>query len=129
MLPYHYTSLQYYNHYRLTRLPQVLLSEPLIHLMDVFSESRKGEIRKEVLAAFARGRESTADPILLHTLLDMARHLHDSLDSLSAQGTSRHIASLISGFVVKIDFGRDLEQQLNLLVECRAAFPNLEPVL
>lgn len=32
------------------------------------------------------------------------------------------------GFVTRMDFGRDLEQQLNFYVECRAAFPNFDAV-
>ncbi len=73
------------------------------------------------------------DPVLLHTLFDIARSLHDSLDSLSFADDRRQISGLVLGFVRKasqptktaltassqIDFGRDLEKQLNTYVECR----------
>lgn len=35
---------------------------------------------------------------------------------------------MIISFIRKIDFGHDLEQQLNVYVECRAAFTNLDSV-
>jgi hypothetical protein len=48
--------------------------------------------------------------------------------NITAAGEQRHIASLIGYFIEKIDFGRDLEQQLNTYVECRAIFCNLDEV-
>lgn len=80
------------------------------------------------MAVFSKSGGSVNDAILIHTLFDIARTLHDSIDSLSPEGEQRHVASLISGFIHKIDFGRDLEQQLNVYVECRAAFSNLDAV-
>ena len=50
------------------------------------------------------------------------------VDAMSSEGERRHIANLICGFIAKIDFKRDLEQQLNIFVDCRAAFPNMELV-
>jgi hypothetical protein len=40
----------------------------------------------------------------------------------------RQIGNLISGFVKKVDYGRDFEQQLSFYVEARSAFPNLDSV-
>merc|ERR1711924_392967 len=71
---------------------------------------------------------ATSDIIIINTLFDLARDLHDSVDSLSEAGERRHISNLICGFVEKIDFGQDLEQQLNVFVDCRGAFANLDSV-
>ena len=71
---------------------------------------------------------STNDAILINFLFDIGRTLHDSIDVLSPEGEKRHIASLLCSFITKIDFGRDLEQQLNMYVECRAIFCNLDQV-
>jgi hypothetical protein len=57
------------------------------------------------------------------------RTLHDSIDNLTDEGERRHVSLVITGFITKIDFGRDLEQALNLYVDCRAAFANLDMVL
>jgi hypothetical protein len=35
-------------------------------------------------------------------VFDLARTVHDSIDSLSPEGEQRHISSLISGFIAKV---------------------------
>ena len=61
-------------------------------------------------------------------MFDICRTIHDSVDCLSPEGERRYIGNLLNGFIGKIDFGRDLEQQLNVYVECRAIFCNLDMV-
>ncbi|KAH8066549.1 hypothetical protein JL722_996 [Aureococcus anophagefferens] len=72
---------------------------------------------------------TVSDPVLVHAILEIGRVAHDALDSLSPDGERRHVASLVCGFVDAVDFGRDVERQLGVYVECRAAFHNLDPVL
>ena len=109
----------------------VLASDHLLKLLDLFRPHRKVEIAKELLAGTAGGdkKKRFKDPVLIGTVLEIARVAHDSLDSLSPDGERKHVASLILGFVDHIDMGRDLERQLGVYVECRAAFPNLDAVL
>jgi hypothetical protein len=45
---------------------------------------------------------------------------------LSHRRTPSRLSS--SGVSGEVDFGKDLEQQLNIYVECRAAFANLDAV-
>lgn len=71
---------------------------------------------------------STNDTILLNTMFYICRILHDSIDNLSSDGEKRHISSLLSIFIHKIDFDRDLEQQLMIYTECRALFYNLDSI-
>jgi hypothetical protein len=48
--------------------------------------------------------------------------------ALTVDDEKRQIGNLISGFVKKVDYGRDFEQQLSFYVESRSAFPNLDSV-
>ena len=65
--------------------------------------------------------------LFIHSFIHSFIHLF-IVDLLTAR-ERRHIGNLISGGLIgKVDFKRDLEQQLNIYVECRAAFPNLEIV-
>lgn len=86
------------------------------------------EICKQLLETVSKHQPPTSNPIFINTLFDMARTLHDSIDAMSAEGERKNITVLICSFIGKIDFKKDLEQQLNLFVECRAAFPNLDDV-
>jgi hypothetical protein len=45
--------------------------------------------------------------------------MHDSLDSLSFDDERRQIGRLIVHFVRRVDFGRDLEAQLNQYADFR----------
>ena len=49
--------------------------------------------------------------------------------SLTLVDEKRATGQLVTGFVRKIDYGRDFEQQLNFFVEARASFCNLDAVL
>lgn len=71
----------------------------------------------------------TSDGILIHTMFEIGRTLHDSVDLLSPEGERRQISHQLCRFIDRIDFGKDLEQQLNIYVECRAIFCNLDIVL
>lgn len=75
-----------------------------------------------------KSSKTTNDPVLINTVFDLARVIHDSVDGLSAVSDVNYNSLLLCNFIDQIDFGRDLEQQLNFYVECRAAFANLEVV-
>ena len=106
----------------------VLTSDHLLKIMDMFKGPRKVSLCMDVLDLFRRTQTRTGDAVLINTMIDIGRSLHDSLDMLSADGDRRHISRLINGFIGKIDFGRDLEQQLTTFVECRGIFSNLDQV-
>lgn len=58
--------------------------------------------------------------MLINTLFDFGRAVHDSLDVLSPSAETLRRGALLVRFIKKVDFGRDLEQQLNFYVECRS---------
>jgi len=49
--------------------------------------------------------------------------------AMTLDDEKRSISNVICGFVRKISFGRDLEQQLSFYVESRASFTNLDIIL
>lgn len=59
-------------------------------------------------------------PIVIFVFLGSALTLDDE---------RRQISNLICGFVRKVSFGRDFEQQLSFYVEARSSFTNLDSVL
>jgi hypothetical protein len=84
-------------------------------------------------------------------MFEIARTCHDTLDVMSSEDDVRSVASLICTFIkqvrrhalllldeagchgralpsLQIDFGRDLERQLEVFVDCRLSFPNIDQV-
>lgn len=109
----------------------LLTSQHFMEIVDTFKGGRKIMLCKMLLEKFASSQNDStkrSDPVVIHTVFDLARYLHDSLDYLSAQSEREKIATLIANFVENIDFGRNLEQQLNVYVDCRAGFANLDKV-
>jgi anti-sigma28 factor (negative regulator of flagellin synthesis) len=106
----------------------VLSSESLLKMLDIFKGIQKVQLCKEIIDSFHRQQKKTNDPVLINTLFDLARTIHDSVDGLSPITDVHYNSFLIISFIDLIDFGRDLEQQLNFYVECRGAFPNLDAV-
>ena len=106
----------------------ILTNEHTLRLLDVFKGRRKVSLCMDILDSFNRTHTSTGDAVLIHTMFDIGRSLHDSLDHMSAEGDKRQVSGLINGLIDKIDFGKDLEQQLSTYVECRGIFSNLDLV-
>lgn len=78
--------------------------------------------------SFRNQPSSTSDAVLINNLFDLCRTVHESVDCLSSSSDIQNAASLLCAFIVKISFGKDLEQQLNFYCDCRAAFCNLDQV-
>jgi len=89
------------------------------------------EVCKRIMEAYVHEHhEPTSDPVITHSLMRICRLMHDSINALSVDDEVRGIGSLVSnGLIRAVSFGSDLEQQLAFLVECRAAFCNIDPVL
>jgi hypothetical protein len=102
--------------------PSIITSDAFVSLMDLFGGSRKADVSRRMLQAFVVANQPTSDPVLVHTLMDMARSVHDSLDRASGATELRVASELCSRLVELTDFGRDLERQLQLLTEARQSF-------
>ena len=105
----------------------IFTSEHFLKILDSFKGPRKVVVCKDILQTFKK-HPPTGDAILINCLFDIGRTLHDSIDVLSPDGEQKHVSSLLCSFIDKIDFERDLEQQLHMYVECRAIFCNLDTV-
>eukprot|EP01083_Nonionella_stella_P088410 246397_1 len=97
-------------------------------VVDLLDREMKQSVSKTMLDSFARHARPTADPVLVNALFDVARLLHDSLDSLAIEDERAQVANLIIQFIDKLDFGNDLEQQLNIYNDARRSFTNLDRV-
>ena len=111
-----------------TDVKRTLTMDSFLLLLDLLDKKSKMLIAKTILSQFSTHGFSTSDPVILHTLFDMSRTLHDSVDSLTFEDERRQIAHLLIAFIRCIDYGRDLEQQLSTYVECRQAFTSLDTV-
>ena len=65
---------------------------------------------------------------MIHSIFQIAKSLHDKIDSMSTEEEIKRISKTISRIVRKIDFGRDLDKTLNVLTTARGFFINLDDV-
>lgn len=97
-------------------------------LVDLLYGEVKVKVNREILECFCRDVQPTTDPVLINTMFEVGKNVHDSINSLSFDDEIRQIAGLLSVFIKKINYGMDFEKQLNFYVECRRAFGNLDSV-
>lgn len=108
---------------------RMLTMDNFLPTLDLLENRNKVAVGRQILDKYRTAKTGTTnDPVVIHALFDIARTLHNSVDSLSYDDDRRQIAELIVDFIRKVDFKRDLEQQLNILVDCRAAFTSLDSV-
>lgn len=106
-----------------------LAMDNFLPVIDLLETAAKVPAAKTILMAFAKDHiKPTADPVIIHTLFDVARSLHDSIDSMSFIDEKRQISRLIVSVIRKVDYGRDLEKQLTFYVDGRQAFTALDDV-
>ncbi|XP_013393417.1 UPF0505 protein C16orf62 homolog [Lingula anatina] len=105
--------------------------DKFLPFIDLFQkEIVKVEVCKSIMEAFVKYQaEATSDPVIINALMFICKTMHDSVNALTLDDEVRAIGGLICGFVRKISFGRDFEQQLSFYVEARANFSNLDAVL
>ncbi|XP_064636614.1 VPS35 endosomal protein-sorting factor-like [Lineus longissimus] len=105
--------------------------DKFLPFIDMFQkESVKVEVCKSIMEAFIKFQlDPTNDPVIMNALMFICKTMHDSVNALTLNDERNSIAKLISGFVTRISFGRDFEQQLSFFVEARASFTNLDAVL
>lgn len=113
----------------ITHVPDLthLLTMPyFVNILDVFDGDARNSVYKKILRHVSRDNQTICDPVTRHFIFELSKSLHNSLDSLSSEDDQRQIARLISRFVQLVDFGRDLEQHLSFLVDCRGTFSNMD---
>ncbi|ETO21304.1 hypothetical protein RFI_15900 [Reticulomyxa filosa] len=115
-------------------------------LIDMLENTNKMNACKMVLECFVRSNYAKAnmyeeskenmksssgisDAVLIHSLLEVSRMLHDSIDHLTLADDRKQISEMIIHVIDCIDYGVDLERQLNEYVECRSMFSNLDSVI
>ncbi|KAJ8318573.1 hypothetical protein KUTeg_003664 [Tegillarca granosa] len=114
---------------------QSVVIKILSHIHDfsvlfALKEAVRVEVCKSIMEAFIKYQsEVTNDPVIINALMFICKTMHDSVNALTLEDEKKLISNLISGFINKISFGRDFEQQLSFYVECRSSFSNLDIVL
>lgn len=114
--------------YHYKDLLPVLEMPKFLPLLDKFLGETQVEVNKVVLKCFTRNLEPTTDPVIISSMFEVGKTVHDSINALSFEDDIRQISEAISIFIRKVDYDMDFEKQLNFYVECRRAFANLDSV-
>lgn len=109
-----------------TSFSGIITSEYFGKLLDMFASDAKPALCRRLLAALVSVPGAVTDAIVVNTMFEVARTVHDSLDLLSPPEELSSAANLITAFMGKIDFGRDLERQLEILMDCRQSFTSID---
>lgn len=108
---------------------QVFNMEYFLPIFDLLKTSTQVEVSKGMLLAFAkRGESLQADPVIINSIFDLAKTVHDSVNPLSDDYEKSTVKQCLCNFINKIDFGTAFEKQLNFYVDCRRAFSQFDEV-
>eukprot|EP01029_Cantina_marsupialis_P025720 TRINITY_DN6817_c0_g1_i1.p1 TRINITY_DN6817_c0_g1~~TRINITY_DN6817_c0_g1_i1.p1 ORF type:complete len:864 (-),score=236.77 TRINITY_DN6817_c0_g1_i1:197-2725(-) len=102
--------------------------EHFTKILNIFNAVDRQALSNIIVDNCVKRGVPTKDPIVIHSLLDAARQLHDALDGLSPQLEKERVCTLARELLKMVDIGTELEQQLNVCVEFRGAFPNFVEV-
>eukprot|EP00826_Nyctotherus_ovalis_P052452 TRINITY_DN6644_c0_g2_i1.p1 TRINITY_DN6644_c0_g2~~TRINITY_DN6644_c0_g2_i1.p1 ORF type:complete len:409 (+),score=147.22 TRINITY_DN6644_c0_g2_i1:814-2040(+) len=110
-------------------LTEVLSIDSLIPLFDYFAPAIKKKLCRMVLNTVLKSASVVSDAVTAHTIMELGKIVHDSVDFLTSESEVESVGELLKEIMMKIDFGRDLEQQIKLLTQARGIFINFDPVI
>lgn len=105
--------------------------------------------RHSCRAYFRSPNEKTNDPVLIAAMLHCAKSVHDTIGFVSSvsdrrtwiilcpsvdcraltnEDEYREVSSLLGSFIRRVDYGKDVEQELKFCVEARGSFGSLDSV-
>lgn len=102
---------------------KVFNMEYFLQIFDMLKSSTRVQVSKGILNAF---KDQILDPVVLNSLFDLAKTVHDSLNYLSDQSEVNSVIESLYNFIIKINFGKSFEKHLKFLTDCRSVFTNFD---
>lgn len=102
--------------------------ENLLGLLNYFPSGIKNKLCEMMLNFFVQNNKKLQDGFMIHSIFQVAKTLHDKIDSMSSDEEASRVSKIICELLRKIDFGRDLDKTLNTLTTARGYFINLDEV-
>uniref|UniRef100_A0A1D1YEX0 UPF0505 protein n=1 Tax=Anthurium amnicola TaxID=1678845 RepID=A0A1D1YEX0_9ARAE len=111
--------------HHLRTLEDIFTLDHFLPVLDLLDGYQRNIVNKYILSKVTRDA-SIRDPRMIQFLFEVSRVLHDSIDISSFKDDHQQTTGLICHFVRMVDFGDEMEHHLEFLIECRAAFRNLD---
>lgn len=102
---------------------QVFNMEYFLQIFDMLKSNTRVQVSKGILNAF---NNPDVDPVVLNSLFDLAKTVHDSLNYLSDPQEVNSVTESLYSFILKIQFGNSFEKHLKFLTDCRSVFTNFD---
>ncbi|CAF4149793.1 unnamed protein product, partial [Rotaria magnacalcarata] len=105
--------------------------DKMLPFLDLFQrENIRVDLFKSILHAFINQdpQKKTNDPVLISAMMHCAKIVHDTLGALTNDDELREVSGLLSALIRKVDYGRDVEQELKFCVEARGLFGYVDSV-
>jgi hypothetical protein len=97
-------------------------------LFDLLKSTTRVKVSKGMLSSFGRSEILETDPVIINSLFDLAKTVHDSINYRSTEKEISQISNSISSYIEKISFGTQFNKELDFLGDCRRTFSNLDRV-
>lgn len=104
----------------------IITSEYFGKLLDMFASEKKSALCRRLLSAFVNVPGNITDHFVATTMFEVARAVHDSIDLLTPPEETTAVVEIVSAFLAKVDFGKDLQRMLDLLSDCRRSFTHVD---
>ncbi|XP_038690110.1 VPS35 endosomal protein sorting factor-like isoform X2 [Tripterygium wilfordii] len=96
-----------------------------LEILDVMYGGSRNVVNMHILSMAMRNGY-VCDQTIVKLLFEVSRSLHDGMDLANMKDDESQLPSrLIIRFIQLVDYGEEMEQHLNFLVECRGIFGNL----